>query len=96
MSRFPDCRADGPYNEKNLKGSQADTLVGFDLAVEEISSLFDNLDVYPDAEMILDPDIAVVNKDKVAILRQAVLDWMEMQRNEMIVSFIDSQAVAGE
>ena len=66
------------------------------MAVEEISSLFDNLDVYPDAEMILDPDIAVVNKDKVAILRQAVLDWMEMQRNEMIVSFIDSQDVAGE
>ncbi len=65
MSQFPDCRADGPYNEKNLKGSKADTLVGFDLAVEEISSLFDNLDVYTDAEMILDANIEVVNKEKV-------------------------------
>ena len=91
MSQIPNCRIEGPYNEKNLRGSRADALIGFDMAVEEISLLFENLEVYPEAEMILDPDIAVVNKDKVQILRDAMMDWMEMQRNEMIVSFIDSQ-----
>ena len=91
MSAIPNCRMEGPYNEKNLQGSRADMVLGYDTAVSEILSFFDSLDVYPEAEMILDPDIAVVNKDKVEIMKQAVHDWLEMQRNELIVGLIDGQ-----
>ena len=88
---IPDCRADGPYNEKNLDVRGSDMVLGYDTAVSEIISFFGNLDVYPEAEMILDPDVAVVNKDKSEILRKALNDWLEMQRNELIVSLIDDQ-----
>lgn len=51
--------------------------------------MFDNIDVYPDVANILDPNMAVVNRDKVTAVRSASQDWMEMGRNEMIVALID-------
>lgn len=54
--------------------------------------MFDNLFVYPEAEMILDPNVAVVNKAKTKIIREAVADWLEMKRNELVVAFLDGQS----
>ena len=96
MSYFPDCRAEGAYNEKNLKGWREKAIKGFDMAMEDVDCLFDNLNVYPEVAEILDPDTAVVNKDKAQILREAVSDWLERKRNELITAFIDGQAAEGE
>ena len=91
MTYIPDCRKDDTYNEKNLTKESLDFIHGFDMAVDEIMTLFDNTDVFPEFDLILDPDIAVVNKDKIAIVRAAVKEWAEMSRNEVIVALIDRQ-----
>ena len=96
MSYIPDCRTEETYNEKKLKGWRESAIKGFDIAAEEIDCLFDNLEVYPDVEEILDPDKAIVNKDKAQIVREAVADWLEMKRNEMITAFLDGQYVEEE
>lgn len=91
MSRIPDCRKEGPYCQDNLSEGNENYINGYDKAVEEIDCLFDNLDIYPDVELIFDPDVAVVNKDKVTLVRAAVADYLEMTRNEIITSLIDEQ-----
>lgn len=96
MSHFPDCRTDETYNESKLKGWRADAVRGYDMAAFEVDCPFDNLEVYPDVEEILDPDKAIVNKDKVAMLREAVQDWLETKRNEMITGFLDGQSCEEE
>ena len=96
MSRIPNCRVEGPYNENNLKGDCLAAIRGYDMAVEEIDTLFDNLDVYPDVELILNHDTAIVNKDKGQIIRDAIADWLEMKRNEMITAFIENTEEGGE
>lgn len=91
MSHFPDVRTDEVYKDKDLKGWRVDALKGYDWCVEQIDTLFDNLEVYPDVEEILDPDKAVVNVDKVQKVRDAVADWLEMFRNEWVTGMLDDQ-----
>lgn len=91
MSYFPDVRTDEVYKDKDLKGWRVDALKGYDWCVEQVDTLFDNLEVYLDVEEILDPDKAVVNVDKVRKVRDAVAHWLEMFRNEWVTSMLDDQ-----
>lgn len=91
MSHFPDVRTDEVYRDKDLKGWRADALQGYDWCVEQADTLFDNLEVYPEVDEILDQNKAVVNVDKVEKVRTAVAHWLEMFRNEWVTSMLDAQ-----
>ena len=94
MSYIPDCRTDENYNEKYLNDKNKMFLAGYDWAVAEIKNMFSNLSVYPDVEMLLDDDIAMVKEGKAQAVEEAVDDWAEMSRNELITSMIDGMEEA--
>ena len=90
MSYIPDCRTDENYNEKYLVGNNKMFIAGFDYAVETILNLFDgNLDVYPKLEELLDDKKAIIADGKVALVKESIDHWAEMQRDEMITGMID-------
>ena len=54
MSYIPDCRAEGPYNEKNLNQRNKDVISGYDWCVSAaVESFFNNTDVYFDDDSYL-------------------------------------------
>ena len=87
--RVPDCRTDEYYNEKYLEGSNKDFVRGYDFATDQALNLLNNAEVFPDFMDLLDPNKAIVNIDKEEIVKKALEDWMEMQRDELITSMID-------
>lgn len=90
MSMIPDCRSDEYYNEKYLVDNDKMFVQGFDWAVSQIVNLFEgNLEVYPDLKELLDDKKAVIKDDKVKIAIEAIQDWAEMERDELITSMID-------
>ena len=91
MSRAPNRRDSGHCNDKNLQGIWATVIKGYDMAVDTIDRLFDNLEAYPELKRIMDPDADVVSEDKTKILRETVADWMEFQRNTIVTIFLDHQ-----
>ena len=91
MSYIPDCRNDENYNESKLNEANKQFIAGYDWAVAEIRNLFGNLNVFPDVEMLLDDNIAMVKEGKAELVEDAVAEWAEMSRNELITSMIDGQ-----
>lgn len=94
MTYIPDCRKDPDYNEKNLRRDEKMILAGYDFAFEDMFRFFDNLDVYKDDFDIDGEDINLIrllyNHPEIrSMLESCFADWIEMQRNEMIVSFLD-------
>lgn len=89
MSIIPDCRTDEYYNEKYLKAQDAEFIRGFDFAVQEMLSLFDNLGAYPDVAELLDDKKAILKEGKAELVRDALEEWVEMSRDEMITSMIE-------
>jgi len=86
MSYIPDCRTDENYNYKNLTPGEKTLIDGYDICVEDISSALANIN---DIDCDVRPsDIETV----IAALEPELLDHMEMYRNEMIVSIIDSHS----
>lgn len=90
MSYIPDCRTDEYYNEKYLKDKDAEFIRGFDYAVENMLNIFNNLDVYPDVEELLDDKKAILKEGKAELVRDALEEWVEMARDEVITSMIES------
>ena len=86
---IPDCRTDEIYNQKYLKADDARFIQGFDFAVQEMLSLFDNLGAYPDVEELLDDKKAILKEGKAELMRDALDEWVEMSRDEMITSMLD-------
>lgn len=90
MTWFPDCRTDDNYNTEYLEDADKEFIKGFDFAVEQVLNLIDNnADVYPEFEELLDKDRCIINVDKVAIVHEAIENWLEGERNMMITSMID-------
>lgn len=81
MSYIPDCRTDEFYNEKYLVGNDKMFLAGYDWAVEQITTLFYNLEVYPELVGLLEG-----HEEE---LESALRDYAEMGRNELVTSMID-------
>lgn len=79
------------YNEEELNKQNKEFLAGYDWAVAEIKNMFDNLNVYPEVEDLLADNRAVITSGKVEMVTDAIGDWAEMQRNELIISMIDGQ-----
>lgn len=92
MSYIPNCRTDDVFNEKNLSETNKAFVMGYDFAVEEIIAFFDaviNADAYPEVQRLLENNNA---EQKAEIFVGAVEDWLEMSRNQAIVSLIEEQA----
>lgn len=85
----PNCRTDESYNEKYLNEEDKRFIKGYDCAVEVALNLLNNAEVYPEFEDLLDPNKALVNVDKEDIVREALEDWLEGERNMIITSMID-------
>ena len=83
MSYIPNCRTHEFYNEKYLVGDDFEFVRGYDWAVSEILNLFANLDVYFETDEIR----GIPNAEK---FKDAIEDWAEMGRNELITSMIDN------
>lgn len=79
------------YNEEELNKQNKEFLAGYDWAVAEIKNMFDNLNVYPEVEDLLTDNRAVITSGKVEMVTDAIDDWAEMQRKELIISMIDGQ-----
>ena len=89
MSYIPDCRTDENYNEKYLNEKDKLFIAGYDWAVNEMSIFFDNLNVYPEVETILADDTAIITEGKADKVKEAIEEWVEMSRDELITSMID-------
>lgn len=90
MSYIPDCRTDEYYNQKFLNGRDKNFIEGYDWAVQQILGLFcDNLDVYPELMELFDDNKAIIKPNKTEIAKDAIEDWAEMQRDELITGMLD-------
>lgn len=106
MSFIPDTRNDSNYNEDFLNADDNNFVQGYDCAVDTIVNLLaGNLDTYQQELTELCPadhipeydeafatrtdlyEIVTANKE---ILCAIIKDWMEMERDEIITSFIDN------
>ena len=88
--RIPDCRTDENYNEKYLRGRDKHVIEGYDYLVENaIESFFFNLDMYEGLDDIFSDNKAVVMKGKADLVKEALLDWIESGRDELICAMID-------
>lgn len=90
MSRIPDCRSDEYYNGKYLVGADVDFTKGYDWAVEQMESFFANLEVFPEVDDLLADNKAVIAEGKAEKVCEALAEWMESQRDELITSMIDN------
>lgn len=91
MSAIPDCRTDEYYNQKYLTQRDKDFIAGYDYAVDQILNLIEyNTDIFPELHDLLDFHKAVACVDKVKIVKEAIEDYAEMQRDEQITAFIDT------
>jgi hypothetical protein len=93
MSYIPDCREDESYNEKYLNETDKEYIRGYDYAVEEVlETFFANLDCYDfrvDGEDI-DLGLILENHESIADkLKDAMKQWFESERDQMITSMID-------
>lgn len=88
--RVPNCREDEAYNEKYLNDEDARFLKGYDWAVENALNLLNNTSTYEELEQLLDPNKAIVNLDKEEIVKNALADWLEGERDMLITSMIDN------
>ena len=98
---FPDCRIDENYNEDFLNNTDKKFIEGFDYALECITNVFNNLDVYenelantkkgvgnfsPSSTKNL-KDILESNTE---LLTEIINQWHEVERDEIITSMIDN------
>lgn len=90
MTYIPDCRSDEYYNQKYLDADDGKFLAGYDWAVDQAINLFDNLEVFPEAEELLEDNDAVIREGKKETMKEALKDWLEMERDELITSMIDN------
>ena len=92
MSYIPDCRNDAVYNQKYLNAQDKQFVAGYDWAVDRIMTLFDNIEVYPDLDAILDDKMAIIEEGKADIVKSAVEEWAESGRDDLITSMIDNMS----
>ena len=88
MSYIPDCRTDADYNEKFLGHDDKEFVRGYDWCTEHAAkNAFDNLYCWDHDDLDVRPsDIGKV----LEAFKPFLLDWIEQERNNLIVSMIDS------
>ena len=70
--------------------------LGYDASMEDALNFLDNLDVYPELETIFEEGVADVSLDKAERVKEALKDWLFMQKNENLVSVLDNEEVEAE
>lgn len=90
MTFFPNVREDEDYNEKMLKPPFIDRLGGYDYAVEEVETAFNNLDAHVDESLVI--HYLAEHKEELEKLKSVIMRYLEIERNEMVVSMIEAQA----
>ena len=96
---IPDCRSEyltdwngnvtneaNPYYEGNLKDDDRKEVIGYDMCAQAVQAAFCNLDCMETPDYISRNKLEKVAKD-VALF---VAKWLESDRDQMIVSIIDS------
>ncbi len=81
---------ENPYYEGNLKSEfDKEFLHGYDcLAEEMLPMFFDNIEMYEDelAEVGI-----ILKQNAVDVLKECLSDYIETQRNELVVSMIEKE-----
>lgn len=97
--KFETYEEDNPYYVGLLNKQDKEYLNGFNYATGEIlCSFFDNLDCYVDnladgeKESDLKPIIQLLsdNPKKAEVIKKCLLDWIEREKNELVVTMIES------
>ena len=94
--RVPNCREDKYYNVQKLSASDRTFIAGFDWCLKwGVDNMFDNLEVVEKKFDIDGEDINLAkllkNHPKIAgALREAIAEYAEMSRNDMVFSMIDN------
>lgn len=87
MTAIPNCRIDYHYNEDYLDKYGKIFVSGFDAAIEDGESFFDNIDFSELDEIHLHQ-----LEEMHDFLVESFNEWMEMSRNELITSMIESMS----
>jgi len=101
MSYIPDCRDDENYNEKYLNDKDAEFIAGFDWCrIMAVDNFFDNIDMYTsefdqfDNPEMIEKAVRFVEmleeEALMTILKDCILHYIEMQRDQLITSMIDN------
>lgn len=95
---IPDTRDssyDNPYWEGNLNEKNETITKGYDIAVEEVDNAIDNIACIDTSELDTDQEYhlqKVVEDDAIRQkLREYFLEYLEIQRNTMVVAMIENQ-----
>ena len=79
------------YNPTDITGSDKVFLQGYDWAVKHIDSLFDDMRDFPELERLMDDRAAVIMSGKAEVTRACIMEWAEMERDELVASMIDAE-----
>ena len=90
-----DSSYDNPYWEGNLNEKNETITKGYDIAVEQVDNAIDNLECIDTSELNTDQIYhlqKVVEDDSTRqALRHYLLEYLEIQRNTMVVAMIEEQ-----
>lgn len=91
-----DSSYDNPYWEGNLNEKNETITKGYDIAVEEVDKAIDNIACIDTSELNTDQIYhlrKVVEDDEIRQkLREYFLEYLEIQRNSMVVAMIEDQS----
>lgn len=94
---LPDCKTDEFYNEKYLKGGDADFVSGFDFCINDaIATIFDNLEDSDEEISFVGihtdlGDFLSGNPDIFNALKRQFARSLQNERNELIMSILESK-----
>lgn len=98
MSYLPDTRDssdNNPYWEGNLTKENKHRIEEYDFAVEQLNNALDNIECIDTSELDIDQKYhlnKVIEDDATRkALREFLLGYMEIQRNDYVISMIESQ-----
>lgn len=92
MAYFPDCRKDEIYNYEKLNDRDKEFIDGYDWCVNNgIELFFDNLNIYQISHNGFDLIGYLESNEEIKDeFEEALLDYIEMHRNQLITSMLDS------
>lgn len=98
MSYLPDTRdssEDNAYWEGNLTKENKARIAEYDFAVEQLNNAIDNLESIDTSELDVDQNYhlekVIGDETTRKALREFLLGYMEMQRNDYVISMIENQ-----
>ena len=98
MSYLPDTRDssdNNPYWEGNLTKENKARIQEYDYAVDQVNNALDNLECIDTSELNIDQcyhlEKVISDEATCKALREFLLGYMEMQRNDYVISMIENQ-----